>query len=77
MSKRILQGSVTSTSCDKTITIAVQRRYMHPMYKKFVTKTNKFTAHDENNECLLGQIVQIEECRPISKTKKWKVLLTK
>ncbi|ARN85331.1 30S ribosomal protein S17 [Candidatus Nucleicultrix amoebiphila] len=74
MPRRVLQGVVVSNKCDKTITVTVQRRVMHPVYKKFITRSKKFTAHDENNQCQVGQGVKIRECRPISKTKHWEVV---
>lgn len=74
MPRRILQGVVISTACDKTATVKVQRRVMHPMYKKFITRSKKYAAHDPENTCQVGQEVRIQECRPISKTKCWEVL---
>jgi small subunit ribosomal protein S17 len=74
MSKRVLQGVVVSDSCDKTVIVRVERRVMHPVYKKFVTHSKKYAAHDENNSYRAGDIVRIEESRPISKRKCWIVL---
>lgn len=74
MPKRILQGIVVSNSGDKTIIVRVERRVMHPVYKKFVTRTKKYAAHDEDNKFHTGDAVQIEESRPISKRKSWVVL---
>jgi len=74
MSKRVLQGVVVSDVCDKTVIVRVERRVMHPVYKKFVTHSKKYAAHDENNRYRNGDIVQIEESRPISKRKCWIVL---
>ncbi len=74
MPKRILQGDVVSDSGDKTVVVLVERRVMHPKYKKFVKKSKKFTAHDEKNEIKKGDIVRIQECRPISKRKTWTVI---
>jgi small subunit ribosomal protein S17 len=74
MPKRILQGVVVSSKNDKTITVLVERRYLHPKYKKTVRRSKKYAAHDENNACKLGDVVSIEECRPISKTKTWQVV---
>ena len=71
MPRRILEGEVVSDKMDKTITVLVERRYMHPMYKKYVKRSDKYTAHDENNACKVGQRVQIIETRPISKRKTW------
>lgn len=67
-------GIVTSNKMDKTVTVAVERKVKHPMYGKFVKKTTKFHAHDEKNECTLGDIVKIMETRPLSKTKRWRLV---
>ena len=74
MSKRVLQGVVVSDACNKTVTVRVERRVMHPVYKKFVTHSKKYAAHDENNRFHSGDVVRIEESRPISKRKCWVVL---
>jgi small subunit ribosomal protein S17 len=74
MSKRVLQGVVVSDACDKTVIVRVERRVMHPVYKKFVTSSKKYAAHDEHNSYRAGEVVQIEESRPISKRKCWVVL---
>ncbi len=74
MPKRVLEGQVVSNVCDKTVTVNVTRRIKDPLYKKFVTKTRKFAAHDEKNEAGVGDIVLIEECAPISKSKVFKLL---
>jgi small subunit ribosomal protein S17 len=74
MPKRILQGAVVSDANDKTITVLVERRFMHPMVKKVVRRSKKYRAHDENNTFKVGDIVRIEECRPISKNKSWTVV---
>jgi small subunit ribosomal protein S17 len=74
MSKRVLQGVVVSDACDKTVIVRVERRVMHPVYKKFVTSSKKYAAHDENNSYRTGDTVRIEESRPISKRKCWIVL---
>jgi small subunit ribosomal protein S17 len=74
MSKRVLQGIVVSDACDKTVIVRVERRVMHPVYKKFVTHSKKYAAHDELNRFHAGDVVQIEESRPISKRKHWVVL---
>ena len=71
MPKRILEGEVVSDKMDKTITVLVERRFMHPLYKKYIKKTDKYAAHDENNSVKTGQRVQIIECAPISKRKTW------
>jgi small subunit ribosomal protein S17 len=74
MPKRVLQGIVVSDACNKTVTVRVERRVMHPVYKKFVTRSKKYAAHDEDNKFHAGDAVQIEESRPISKRKSWVVL---
>ena len=74
MPKRILQGVVVSDKQDKTVVVSVERQVMHPLYKKFVKKSKKFAAHDENNQFKIGDRVSIEECRPISKNKSWTVV---
>ena len=74
MPRRILQGTVVSDGGDKTIVVRVERRIMHPMYKKYLTKSKKYAAHDEGNVHKTGDIVRIRECRPISKRKSWEVL---
>ena len=71
MPRRVLNGRVTSDKMDKTITVLVERRVMHPLYKKFIRRSKKYAAHDENNVCKEGDVVSIEECRPISKRKTW------
>lgn len=70
--KRLI-GRVVSDKMDKTVTVAIEGRSMHPLYKKVVSKTKKVKAHDENNEVPLGAIVQIVESKPLSKTKRWVV----
>ena len=74
MPKRILQGTVVSDKGDKTVIVKVERRVMHPVYKKFITRSKRFAAHDADNKYKTGDVVQIEECRPISKRKSWLVL---
>jgi small subunit ribosomal protein S17 len=74
MPKRILQGVVVSDKMDKTIVVQVERRVMHPIYKKFVRRTKKYAAHDEANVHKVGETVRIQECRPISKRKRWEVV---
>jgi small subunit ribosomal protein S17 len=74
MSKRVLQGIVVSDACDKTVIVRVERRVMHPVYKKFITHSKKYAAHDEDNRWHTGDAVRIEESRPISKRKHWVVL---
>ena len=74
MSKRILQGTVVSDACEKTVIVQVERRVMHPIYKKFVTTSKKYAAHDADNRHRVGDAVRIEESRPISKRKRWVVI---
>ena len=74
MPKRILQGTVVSDANDKTVVVLVERRFIHPLYKKTVRRTKKYHAHDENNEYKVGDVVRIEECRPISRKKRWRVV---
>ena len=74
MPKRILQGTVVSDKNDKTVVVLVERRFIHPLYKKTVRRTKKYHAHDENNEYKVGDVVRIEECRPISRKKRWRVI---
>ncbi len=71
MPRRVLEGSVVSAKNDKTITVLVERRFMHPMYKKYIKSTSKYRAHDENNTAKEGDRVSIIECRPLSKSKRW------
>lgn len=71
--KKRLVGRVVSDKMEKTVTVAIERRTMHPLYKKVVTSTKKVKAHDESNEVPLGAIVQLVESRPMSKTKRWTV----
>ena len=71
MPRRVLSGRVVSDKMDKTITVLVERRVIHPLYKKFIRRSKKYAAHDENNLCKEGDAVRIEECRPISKRKSW------
>jgi len=74
MPRRVLQGTVVSDKGDKTVTVLVERRVMHPIYKKYIRSSKKYAAHDENNSCKVGQEVSIIECRPISKRKCWTVV---
>lgn len=73
MPKRILIGSVTSDKTDKTVTVLVERKVKHPLYGKIIRRSKKYHAHDENNEYAVGDVVRIEETKPISKTKTWTV----
>src|SRR5262249_1936832 len=72
--RRRLTGKVVSDKMDKTVTVLVERRVQHPLYNKFVGRSKKYHAHDEKNEYHLGDVVLIEECRPIAKTKAWRVI---
>jgi small subunit ribosomal protein S17 len=72
--QRILQGEVVSTMSDKTIAVAIKTRKQHPLYKKLYSSTKKFLAHDENSIANKGDIVEIVECRPLSKRKRWNLL---
>ena len=74
MPKRILQGVFVSDKMDKSVVVRVERRVMHPVYKKYIKRSKKYTAHDENNLCKVGDVVQIIESRPLSKTKTWVVV---
>lgn len=75
MPRRILEGKVVSDCNDKTVTVRVERRFMHPMYKKYVKKSAKYTAHDELNQFKTGDNISIIECTPLSKTKRWVVMV--
>ncbi|WP_303980474.1 30S ribosomal protein S17 [Dongia mobilis] len=74
MPKRVLQGTVVSDKTDKTITVLVERRVMHPVYKKIIRRSKRYAAHDAENKCKVGDVVFIRECRPLSKTKHWEVV---
>ena len=74
MARRILEGVVTSNACDKTVTVLVTRRVMHPKYKKYVNVTKKYHAHDEKHAANVGDKIAIAETSPISKTKRWVVV---
>jgi small subunit ribosomal protein S17 len=71
--KRALVGQVVSNKMDKTIAVRIERRVEHPIYKKYVRRYTKLLAHDENNECREGDTVAIEECRPLSRHKAWRL----
>ncbi|MEJ8476594.1 30S ribosomal protein S17 [Roseibium algae] len=75
MPKRILQGTVVSNTNDKTVTVKVERRFTHPLLKKTVRRSKKYRAHDEANKFQVGDSIQIEECSPISKNKRWTVVI--
>jgi len=74
MPRRVLTGKVVSDKNDKTITVLVERRIMHPVYKKFIRRTKRFMAHDEDNRYKVGDLVSIIEARPMSRRKRWQVL---
>ena len=74
MPRRVLQGVVVSDKSDKTVTVLVERRVTHPVYKKIITRSKRYHAHDQANHHKVGDLVRIRECRPISKTKSWEVL---
>jgi small subunit ribosomal protein S17 len=74
MPKRILRGTVVSNKADKTLTVKVERRFIDPLFKKTVRSSKNYKTHDESNKYKIGDIVRIQECRPISKTKTWTVL---
>lgn len=72
--RKVRQGVVSSNKMDKTITVSIQYKEKHPIYKKFVSKTKKYHAHDEKNECQIGDVVRIMETRPLSKSKRWRLI---
>ena len=74
MPKRILQGVVVSDKMDKTVTVQVERRFKHTLYKKFIRRSKKYAAHDDTNAVKVGDVVRIQECRPMSKRKKWEIV---
>ena len=74
MPRRVMQGIVVSDKMEKTVTVKVERRVIHSLYKKFIRRSKKYSAHDENNACKVGDVVSIRECKPISKNKRWEVL---
>ena len=71
---RAIQGSVISARMNKSITVLVVRQFKHPLYKKYIRRSTRLHAHDEGNECREGDIVLVEQCRPISKTKSWRLV---
>jgi len=71
---RIVVGRVTSNKMDKTITVAVERQVKHPLYGKYIKRTTKMHAHDEANECSIGDVVEIQQSRPLSKSKCWQLV---
>ena len=74
MSTRVLRGRVVGDKADKTVIVKVERHFKHPMYGKFINRSKRFAAHDEDNACKVGDLVRIRECRPLSKRKRWEVL---
>lgn len=75
MPGRVMSGTVVSVAGDKTVIVRVERRVRHPIYKKFIRRSEKYAAHDADNRCKLGDLVRIGETRPRSKTKHWEVLV--
>ncbi|MBK5941296.1 30S ribosomal protein S17 [Halochromatium roseum] len=73
-SNRVLTGQVISNAMDKTITVVIDRRVKHPLYGKFMRRSTKIHAHDDANECNKGDLVRVEQCRPLSKTKSWRLV---
>ena len=71
---RLVTGRVISDKMDKSITVLVERKVAHPIYKKYIKRSTKLHAHDENNECNIGDMVNITSCRPLSKTKSWNLV---
>lgn len=71
--RKIMQGKVVSDGMDKTIVVQVTRRYLHKMYKKYVTRSTRYKAHDETNQCGVGDFVEIVESRPLSRDKRWRL----
>ncbi|MBK1716312.1 30S ribosomal protein S17 [Thiocystis violacea] len=71
---RTLEGRVVSSAMDKTVTVLIERRVKHPLYGKFMRRSTKIHAHDEDNSCAQGDLVRVEQCRPISKSKSWRLL---
>ena len=74
MPKRVLRGTVVSDKGDKTVVVRVERQVMHPLYKKYIRRSKRYAAHDPENQFKVGDAVRIEECRPLSRTKRWLVL---
>lgn len=73
-SQRIIQGTVVSNKMDKTVVVSVGRKKKHPLYHKVMSVTERYKAHDDDNGCKLGDVVRIQECRPLSKDKRWRVI---
>jgi len=72
--RKTVMGTVVSDKMEKTVTVVVERRLRHPLYRKFVTKSKKYHAHDEANECHTGDMVRLMEARPMSRSKRWRVI---
>ncbi len=70
---RVLVGEVISDKMNKTVTVLIERKVRHPLYKKYIRRSTKVHAHDENDECHIGDVVSIEQCRPLSKNKSWRL----
>ncbi len=75
MPRRVLRGTVVSDKGDKTVIVRVDRRIMHPLYKKYIRRSKRYAAHDPENRFKVGDVVEIRECRPISRTKRWEVVV--
>ena len=71
MPKRVMQGVVVSDKMEKTVVVNVERKFPHPLYKKYIKRSKSYHVHDNSNNCKVGDIVSIQECRPLSKTKRW------
>ena len=74
MPKRIMQGVVVSDKMEKTIVVNVERKFPHPLYKKFIKRSKRYHVHDKDSQFKMGDIVKIQECRPLSKSKRWEVI---
>ena len=77
MPRRVMQGTVVSDKADKTVIVRVDRRFMHSLYKKVIRRSKRYAAHDEDNMHKIGDLVRIQECRPMSKLKSWEVVSEK
>ena len=71
--QQVKTGVVVSDAMDKTVVVRVERTYMHPLYRRYLKKSKKFTAHDEQNQCSTGDVISIVSCRPLSKRKRWRL----
>lgn len=71
MPRKVLQGTVVSNKADKTVIVRVESKVKHPVYKKYITRSSKYAAHDPQNSCVIGDVIKIVESRPISKNKRW------